>query len=64
METFYKVLGLLGAVLIMFLLYQTIKGRPEQFSKENMSNSFFTMGILAVGLIVFVGLLVLIVRNT
>lgn len=62
METFYQILGLLGAGLIIFILYQTIKGRPEQFSKANLSQSLFTMGILAIGLIVFVALLILMVR--
>lgn len=63
MQTLYQILGLLGAGLILFLLYQAIKGRPEQFSKANLSQSFFTMGILAIGLMVFVALLVLMVRQ-
>lgn len=64
MQTLYQILGIIGAVLIVFVLYQSIKNRPQQFSKENLSKSFFSMGILAIGLIVFVGLLVLITRNT
>jgi predicted cation transporter len=64
METFYQVLGLIGAGMILFILYRTIKGRPEQFSKENLNKSFFTMGVLAVALIGFIALLVLILRST
>jgi hypothetical protein len=64
MNTFYQILGLLGAAMIIFVLYRTIKGRPDQFSKENLSKSFLTMGILAIGLIGFVALLVLMLRNT
>ncbi|HRD69910.1 MAG TPA: hypothetical protein PK657_07180 [Legionella sp.] len=64
METLYQILGIIGAVLIVFVLYRSIKGRPDQFSKENLSKSFFTMGVLGVGLIVFVALLILIVRNS
>ncbi len=64
METLYQILGLLGAGMIIFILYRTIKGRPEMFSKENLNKSFFTMGILAVGLIGFIALLVLMLRNT
>lgn len=62
METVYQVLGLIGAALIVFLLYRTIKGRPDQFSKENLSKSFSTMGFLALGLIAFVALLILMLR--
>ncbi|MCE0722134.1 MULTISPECIES: hypothetical protein [Legionella] len=64
METLYQILGLMGAGLIMFILYRAIKGRPEQFSKENLNKSFYTMGVLALVLIGFVALLVLILRNT
>ena len=64
MNTFYQILGLLGAAMIIFVLYRTIKGRPDQFSKENLSKSFLTMGVLAIGLIGFIALLVLMLRNT
>lgn len=62
METLYQILGLIGAGLVIFILYQTIKNRPEQFSKDNLNKSFYTMAILALGLIVFVALLVMMVR--
>ena len=64
METLYEILGFLGAGMILFILYRTIKGRPDQFSKENLSRSFFTMGLLGLGLICFIGLLVLVLRTT
>lgn len=64
MQTLYQILGIIGAILIVFFLYQSIKNRPEQFTKENLSKSFFTMGILALGLIAFVALLVFITKNT
>lgn len=63
METLYQILGLAGAGLIIFILYRSIKNRPEQFSKENLNKSFLTMGILAVGLIAFIALLVLMLRQ-
>lgn len=58
MDTLYQILGLIGAGLIVFILYKMIKGRPELFSKENLNKSFMTMGVLAIGLIAFVGLLI------
>ncbi len=64
METLYQILALLGAGLIIFILYRTIKGQPEQFSKENLNKSFLTMGVLAVGLIGFIAVLILILRSS
>ena len=64
METFYQILGIRGAIAILFLLYQTIKGRPDLFTKVNMNKSFLTMGVLGVGLIAFVVLLIMLVRHT
>lgn len=64
METLYQILGVLGAVLIVWVLYRTIKGRPDQFSRENLSKSFSTMGILALLLIAFVAFLIFMARQT
>lgn len=64
MNTFYQILGLVGAGLIVWLLYRTIKGRPEQFSRANLSKSFSSMGMLALLLIGFVFLLIILVRHT
>ena len=64
MEAFYQLLALIGAGLIVWYLYRTVKGRPEVFSWENMNKSLFTMGVLALILILFVTFLVFIVRNT
>lgn len=33
METLYQILALIGAGMIIFILYRTIKGNPGQFSK-------------------------------
>ena len=62
MQTLYQLLAIIGAGLIILLLYRTVKGRPELFSREYLSKSFWTMGILAIGLIIFVALLILISR--
>ncbi len=58
METLYQILGLVGAGLIVWVIYRSIKGQPQQFSRENLTKSFSSMGILALVLIVFVSLLV------
>ena len=62
METFYQVLGLLGAGLIVWVIYRNIKGRPDAFNRENMNKSFSSMGILALILIMFIALLVFLLR--
>ncbi|MCH9690180.1 MAG: hypothetical protein K0U24_05090 [Gammaproteobacteria bacterium] len=63
MNTFYQLLALVGAGLIAWFIYRAIKGNPQQFSRENLSKSFSSMGILALVLIVFVAFLVLITRQ-
>lgn len=62
MQTLYQILGIFGACFIIWILYKSIKGNPEAFSKENFSKSFTTMGLLAIGLIGFVYVLVLMVK--
>ena len=64
METLYQVLGLVAAGFIVWILYRNIKGNPQQFSRENLQKSFFSMGVLALLLIGFVGLLVLLLNYT
>jgi|APSaa5957512535_1039671.scaffolds.fasta_scaffold735894_2 hypothetical protein len=63
MTTFYQLLALIGAGLIAWIIYRTIKKKPEQFSRENIAKSFSSMGALALILIVFVAFLVLITRQ-
>jgi len=53
--------ALLAAVLIWWL-YKRVKGSPKAFSGENISKSFFTMGVLALILIAFVAALVFFLR--
>ena len=62
METFYQLLAVVGAGFLIWFLYRTIKNKPDQFTGEKFSKSFFTMGILSLILIAFVALLVLFVR--
>ena len=57
-----EILFLVGAIALIWILYRTVRGRPEMFSRENLSKSFFTMGVLALGLLVFIGFLVWMLR--
>lgn len=58
-----KILFAIGAILLIWLLYRNIKGNPQAFSRENLGKSFYTLGILALLLIVFIAFLVMIVRS-
>jgi hypothetical protein len=58
-----KLLFFIGALLMAVLLYRQIKGNPQNFSRESMGKSFFTLGILALLLICFIGFLVLMLRG-
>jgi len=62
MSTFYQILALFAAGLIVWFTYQSIKRQPDQFSSEKISKSFTSMGLLAVILIIFVGLLIVFIR--
>ncbi|MBP6918289.1 MAG: hypothetical protein KBB94_05195 [Legionellaceae bacterium] len=63
MSKFYQLLALLSSVVVIWILYRTIRAQPEQFSRENLSKSFSTMAILALLLIGFVAFLVFMVRQ-
>ncbi len=62
MQTLYQILALIGAGLIIWILYSRIKNNPEAFSRANMTKSFSTLGILGIILILFVVCLVYIAR--
>lgn len=56
------ILLFIGGALLLWMVYRSIKNNPAAYSKENISKSFFTMGILALALIAFVYMLVLLVK--
>ncbi len=64
METLYQLLAVVGAGLIAWFTYRSIKAQPEQYSREKITKSFLSMGILGLILIAFVTLLILFVRST
>jgi len=59
-----QLLLLILAGLVIWFLFRTIRTRPQLFSKENLSKSFSTMGILALILIAFVAFCIFLIRNT
>lgn len=63
MEVFWQLLALVGAGLLIWYMIRTIRSQPEVFSKQMFSKSFYTMGILAIILILFIALCIFILRN-
>lgn len=54
----------ISAALMVWLIVRTIKGNPQAFSKENLSRSVYTMGILALILILIIFFCVMLLRNS
>jgi hypothetical protein len=63
MELFYQILSLVGAGLIIWIMHRTIKNNKAAFSRDNIQKSLSSLGVLALILIAFVGLLILILRQ-
>ena len=58
-----QIFWVIGALVVAFLIYRTIKNRPGAFSKENLSKSFYTLAILALILIAFIAVLIMLLRS-
>ncbi|NDH09123.1 MAG: hypothetical protein EBY16_05820 [Gammaproteobacteria bacterium] len=63
MSTVYQILALVMIGLAIWWLYRTVKNQPQMFSKDNLNKSIYSLGILALVLIVFVAFLVMLVRS-
>ncbi len=50
-------------LFIIWRIYGTMKTNPQLFSKENLTKSFTTAGVLALILIGFVATLVLLLKS-
>lgn len=59
MQQLMQVLLIVGAGLILWFLYSQIRRNPAAFSKKNLNQSFFTLGVLALFLIGIIGLAVI-----
>lgn len=58
-----KLLYIIGAILLVGLIFMSIRSNPQAFSRQNLGKSFWTLGILALLLIGFIALLVLFLRS-
>jgi hypothetical protein len=51
-----------GLVLMGWLTYRFVKGSPGLFTSQNFLKTSYTLALLALGLIVFIGICVLLLR--
>ena len=58
-----KILVILLAAFFLWWIIGYFKTHPKSFSAKNLNRSFFTMGILALILIVFIALCVILLRH-
>lgn len=64
MQTLTNILLVIGAALILWLTFSTVKKHPQTFSVENMNKSIFTLGILALLLIGVIAILIMLLKNS
>lgn len=63
MDLFLKIAIAVMCAFFVWRIYTVIKNNPELMSKQNLSKSFTSMGVLALILIGFVAMLVMLVRG-
>ena len=63
MSIWMQLLFLLTAGLFIWLGVRYIRGNPGAFSKENISKSFFSVGVLTLILIAFIAFLVFLLKH-
>lgn len=61
---FLKIAFVLLAVFFIWRLFGYIKSHPESLSRQNLSKSFFLVGVLTLLLIGFVAALVVFVKQS
>jgi ABC-type xylose transport system permease subunit len=57
-----QLFALLGAILIVWILFRVVRNNPETFTRENFSKSLSTMGFLALILVGFIAVCVMLLR--
>ena len=64
MSGWMQLLALVGAGFIVWYAFRLIKRQPGLFSKKNIESSFFTLGLVALGIIAVIAICVLILKHT
>lgn len=64
MGNWTNILYIIAAVLMLWLLVRMVKGNPQAFSKENLSKSFYTVGLLTLFVIAVIFICIFLLRST
>lgn len=64
MDMLSKVAAILFGAWILWMLVRYIRSNPEALSLANINKSMYTMGVLAIALIAFIGTVVMLLRRT
>ncbi len=57
------IVAVVAAGLLVWMAVRMVRGNPTAFSKESLGKSVYTMGLLAIMLIVVVGFCVLMLKS-
>ena len=63
MATWQILLLILCAGGLIWLAFHIIRGNPAEFNRENLSKSFYTVGVLAIMIIILIVLCVVMLRT-
>ena len=63
MEWLFKILAAMACAFFVWRIYQTIRSNPDAFSKDKLSKSFLTIGVLTLVLMGGVYIMVMLVRG-
>lgn len=63
MDTLSKIAAILFAVFLIFSLWRYIRSNPQSLTWPNINKSMYTVGLLALALIAFIGGVVLLLRH-
>lgn len=55
-------LGLIWGLFLVWILYRGLRANPQFLSKENLTKSSMTLGLLALVLITFVSIVVMMLK--
>lgn len=58
-----KIAAIIYGALIMYMLIRFIRSNPESISLTNINKSMYAMGLLALILIGFIGIVVMLLRR-
>ena len=59
-----KILIIIAAVAVAFWLFRYVRSNRQALSRENLNKGFWTLGLLALGLVGFIGLLIMFLRSS